>query len=430
LSTPREKAILVGLSLRQAGENGVTAKAEVEDHLDELSRLVDTAGAEVVDRIIQGRNSIDPAFFIGRGKAEELAWLARERDVQLLVFDDDLSPVQVRNLEKLIERKIIDRSGIILDIFASRARTSEARTQVELAQLQYMLPRLTRQWTHLSKQYGGVGTKGPGETQIETDRRAIRTKISHLRTKLRRIGKERAEQRKGREQFPRAALVGYTNAGKSTLMNRLTGAEVFVEDRLFATLDSTVRLVNLPPPHRLLLSDTVGFIRKLPAHLVASFKSTLDELREADILLHVVDLSHPAHEEQMAVVSDTLAEIGVSGVPMLTIFNKIDRIKSRDVVKAVSQRFPDAVLISAARAINIRELELRLIGVLNEGFVEETITVGHDSPRAIARIHELGQILEKKYDESGITIRFRIDRKLSGMIHKILKETDGDKTSS
>jgi GTP-binding protein HflX len=213
-------------------------------------------------------------------------------------------------------------------------------------------------------------------------------------------------------------------------MNRLTGADVLVENRLFATLDSTVRLVNLPPPHRLLLSDTVGFIRKLPAHLVASFKSTLDELREADILLHVVDLSHPAHEEQMAVVSDTLAEIGVSDVPMLTIFNKIDRIKSREVVKAVSQRFPDAVLISAARAINIRELELRLIGILNEDFVEETITVGHNSPRAIARIYELGQILDKQYDESGITIRFRIDRKLSGMIHKILKETDGEKPSS
>jgi len=286
--------------------------------------------------------------------------------------------------------------------------------------LQYMLPRLTRQWTHLSKQYGGIGTKGPGETQIETDRRAIRTKISHLRTKLRRIGKERAEQRKGREQFPRAALVGYTNAGKSTLMNRLTGAEVLVENRLFATLDSTVRLVNLPPPHRMLLSDTVGFIRKLPAHLVASFKSTLDELREADILLHVVDISHPAYEEQMAVVNDTLADIGITGVPVLTIFNKTDSIKSRDVLRAVSQRHPQAVLISASRGINVQVLETRLTEILDEGFVEETLTIGHDNPRAIARIHELAQILDKEYDEAGITIRFRIDRKSAGTIHKML----------
>jgi GTP-binding protein HflX len=332
--------------------------------------------------------------------------------------------VQLRNLEKLIDRKVIDRSGIILDIFASRARTSEAKTQVELAQLQYMLPRLTRQWTHLSKQYGGVGTKGPGETQIETDRRAIRTKISHLRTRLRRIGKERAEQRKGREQFPRAALVGYTNAGKSTLMNRLTGADVLVENRLFATLDSTVRLAHLPAPYKLLMSDTVGFIRKLPAHLVASFKSTLDELHEADILLHVVDISHPAYEEQMAVVNDTLAEIGVTRAQVLIVFNKTDRVTNRDTLRHLSHRFPQAVMVSASRGINIGELEQRLIRILDEDFVEETLTVGHESAHIVARIHQLGQILDKSYDEKGITVRFRIHKRLAGKIRKGLSEPE------
>jgi len=418
----RERAVIVGLSLRREGETGVSSRTGVDEHLDELAQLVDTAGAQVVHRIIQGRSSIDAAFFIGKGKAQELASLTREQDIQLVAFDDDLSPVQLRNLEELIERKVIDRSGIILDIFASRARTSEAKTQVELAQLQYMLPRLTRQWTHLSKQYGGIGTKGPGETQIETDRRAIRTKISHLRVRLRRIGKERAEQRKGREQFPRAALVGYTNAGKSTLMNRLTGADVLVENRLFATLDSTVRLAQLPPPHKLLLSDTVGFIRKLPAHLVASFKSTLDELHEADILLHVVDVSHPAWEEQMAVVNDTLAEIGVTRGHVLMVFNKTDKVPHLDTLRSLSQRFPQAVFISASRGINLGELEQRLIRILDEDFVEETLTIGHENPHVVARIHELGQIIEKKYTENGTIIRFRIERKKSGMIHKILKD--------
>ncbi|HCV42280.1 MAG TPA: GTPase HflX, partial [Bacteroidetes bacterium] len=293
-TTRRERAILIGVATRES------PRGKVEDYLQELALLADSAGADVVLKVIQERQNIDAAFYIGSGKADELAFLVEEKRIDLVVFDDDLSAVQVRNLEKLVKCKIVDRSGIILDIFASRARTSEAKTQVELAQLQYMLPRLTRQWTHLSKQFGGIGTKGPGETQIETDRRAIRHKISHLNTKLKRIAKERAEQRKGRENFPRVALVGYTNAGKSTLLNWLSKADVLVEDRLFATLDSTVRLVSLSPAHKILLSDTVGFIRKLPHHLVASFKSTLEEVAEADILLHVVDVSHPLFEEQIS----------------------------------------------------------------------------------------------------------------------------------
>ena len=242
----------------------------VEEHLSELEELADTAGADSIFKIIQSKSAIDPAFYIGKGKAEELAQLVELNDIDLAIFDDDLTPVQVRNLEKLFNRKIIDRSGLILDIFALRAKTKEAKTQVELAQLEYMLPRLTRAWTHLSKQYGGIGTKGPGETQIETDRRMIRTRISHLKEKLKEIESQRQTQSKGRKDFVRISIAGYTNAGKSTLFNLLTKADVFAEDKLFATLDSTTRTLSLDAKEKILISDTVGFIRKLPAHLVAS----------------------------------------------------------------------------------------------------------------------------------------------------------------
>jgi len=423
----RERAVLVGVSSGLPGGNGAAGRALVHEHLDELAQLADTAGADVVQRVVQNRAGIDPAYFIGRGKAEELLEIAKGQDIQMFLFDDDLSPVQVRNLEQLIGRKIIDRSGIILDIFASRARTSEARTQVELAQLQYMLPRLTRQWTHLSKQYGGIGTKGPGETQIETDRRAIRAKITQLRGRLQKISKERAEQRKGREQFPRVALVGYTNAGKSTLMYRLTGSDVLRENRLFATLDSTVRILELSPPHRVLLSDTVGFIRKLPHHLVASFKSTLDELLEADILIHVVDVSHPSFEDQMQVVNETLSEIGVKETPAVLAFNKTDLVGNQETLMALARRFPGAVFLSAARGINIRALGDRLIGILEEDIIEETVTLGHGDQQLMARIHELGHVLEKRYDDNGVTVRFRIAKKDAGRVRRLInQEESGD----
>jgi GTP-binding protein HflX len=333
----------------------------------------------------------------------------------------------VRNLEKLIKCKIIDRSGIILDIFASRARTNEAKTQVELAQLQYMLPRLTRQWTHLSKQFGGIGTKGPGETQIETDRRAIRTRITHLSAKIREIGREREVQRKGREQFPRVALVGYTNAGKSTLLNWFSGAGVVVEDMLFATLDSTVRLVSLTPAHRILLSDTVGFIRKLPHNLVASFKSTLDEVREADILLHVIDVSHPLFEEQIAVVNETLEEIGAQGKPTVMVFNKVDLLGNRNVIAYVSANFPHAVCISAARGINMSALTDALVSLLEGTVVEETLTFGQGEYDMVARVHETGEILEERYDGEGITVRVRMNRtRLEQLKKSLLIKRKGD----
>jgi len=407
-----ERAVIVGVTTRDH------RREQVEEYLDELQLLAESAGAVVVDRILQDRDNIDAAFFIGKGKAEELASIVEEQKIDLVIFDDDLSSVQVRNLERSIKCKIIDRSGIILDIFASRAKTSEAKAQVELAQLQYMLPRLTRQWTHLSKQFGGIGTKGPGETQIESDRRAIRTRISRLKTRLTRISREREVQRKGRENFPRVALVGYTNVGKSTLLNWFTKAGVLVEDRLFATLDSTVRLVELTPAHRILLSDTVGFIRKLPHHLVASFKSTLDEVVEADILLHVVDICSPLFEEQIAIVNTTLEEIGAQGKPTVTVFNKIDRVKDRTIIPYLAKSHANAVFISAARGINMGKLEKKIIELLEDSITEETLTLGQKDYAVISKIHDLGEILEKKYDGEEIVIRFRMNKAAAERLKK------------
>jgi len=415
----RERAILVGVVTPSS------RRAHVEDYLEELMLLAESAGALVVHQILQERQRIDPSTFIGKGKADEIAWLVEQHDIDIVIFDDDLSPVQIRNLEGIIGCKILDRSGIILDIFASRARTSEAKAQVELAQLQYMLPRLTRQWTHLSKQFGGIGTKGPGETQIETDRRAIRAKISHLNTRLRQIGREREVQRKGRDRYPRVALVGYTNAGKSTILNWFTRAGVLVEDRLFATLDSTVRAVTLSRSHRILLSDTVGFIRKLPHHLVASFKSTLDEVREADILLHVVDVSHPLFEDQISVVNETLEEIGAQGKPTIMVFNKIDRMENRGAIAHVRPAHPNAVFVAAARGINMAGLEAAITQVLDVDITEETLLLSQQDYPLISQIHDLAEIVEKKYDADGVTIRFRMNRRDADRLKKILARRSG-----
>jgi GTP-binding protein HflX len=403
-TTERERAILVGVVTRSVG------RERTAEYLAELALLADSAGADVVHQVVQERANIDAAFFIGKGKAAEVGQLVTDDRIDLVIFDDDLSAVQNRNLARVISCKILDRSALILDIFASRARTREAKTQVELAQLQYMLPRLTRQWTHLSKQYGGIGTKGPGETQIETDRRAIRTRITHLRGKLDDIARERAVQRKGREQFVRVALVGYTNAGKSTILNWFSDAGVLVEDRLFATLDSTVRLVVLTPVHRILLSDTVGFIRKLPHHLVASFTSTLDEVREADILLHVVDVSHPLFEEQMSVVNETLADLDAAGKPTVTVFNKIDRLAQRSVIPYLTENHPEAVFVSATRGIQMSALHDRLVRLLEGRIVEQTLTFNAADSAQIARLHDLAEVLETTYDGETVTVRIRIQQ--------------------
>lgn len=411
----RERAILVGV-ITSAAKRG-----RVEDSLDELALLADSAGAEVVLRMTQERQRLDHTFFIGKGKAEEITWLVQEKNIQLVIFDDDLSPVQTRNLEKLINCKILDRSAIILDIFASRARSREAKTQVELAQLQYMLPRLTRQWTHLSKQFGGIGTKGPGETQIETDRRVIRTRISHLRQKLAEIARERFQQRKGRENLPRVALVGYTNAGKSTLLNWFSQAGVLVEDRLFATLDSTVRMVRLSQVHRILLSDTVGFIRKLPHHLVASFQSTLDEVREATMVLHVIDVSHPLFEEQISVVNETLEDLGAAGKPTIMVFNKIDRVEAKHLIPYLRNNYENAVFIAAARGINMTSLEQAVINLLEADIVEETVTLRQEDSAIISHIFEIAEVVEKRYEPDEVTLRIRVNRLDADRLKKLLK---------
>src|SRR5665647_1509375 len=314
---PLERAILIGVLYHGQEES------EVEDFLEELSFLTETAGAEPVKRFIQKLDVPNPRTFVGSGKIEEIALFVQENSVDIAIFDDELTPSQLRNIEKDLNCRIIDRTNLILDIFASRARTSHARTQVELAQYQYLLPRLTGMWTHLERQRGGIGLRGPGETEIETDRRIIREKISKLKEQLKKIDTQMSTRRKGRASMVRVALVGYTNVGKSTLMNLISKTDLFAEDKLFATLDTTVRKVvigNLP----FLLSDTVGFIRKLPHDLVESFKSTLDEVREADLLLHVIDISHPAFEEQIKVVNNTLKDLGVSEKPLIIVFNKID----------------------------------------------------------------------------------------------------------
>lgn len=438
-TSERERALLVGVATRSiadtlrerelsanyglATDRSARANARrqrVEDYLEELELLADSAGAEVAGTIIQERQNIDAAYFIGSGKAQELAEFVEKEKINLVIFDDDLSAVQVRNLERVIKCKIVDRSGIILDIFASRARTSEAKTQVELAQLQYMLPRLTRQWTHLSKQFGGIGTKGPGETQIETDRRAIRTRISHLREKIKHIAQERAEQRKGRNKSPRVALVGYTNAGKSTLLNWFSNAGVLVEDKLFATLDSTVRAVSLSPAHKILLSDTVGFIRKLPHHLVASFKSTLEEVIEADILLHVVDISHALFEEQIEVVNDTLEELHANDKPTIFVFNKIDKVEDRSIVSFMSKRYSNAVFISASRGINVGALKSKIMELLDANISEQTMTFSQSDYQIISQIHEMADVLDKQYNGNEITIRFRMNNIHADRLKKVL----------
>ncbi len=364
-----ERAILIGVITPQQNKEQATA------YLDELAFLLKTAGGEPVKQFVQKLNMPEPRTYVGKGKIEEISAYILENDINLAVFDDELSPSQIRNIERALGIRIIDRNNLILDIFAYRARTSYARTQVELAQYQYLLPRLTGMWTHLEKQRGGIGMKGPGEKEIETDRRVIKERISLLKEKLKQIDKQKITQRKNRTGMIRVALVGYTNTGKSTLMNLLSKSEVFAEDKLFATLDTTVRKVvvkNMP----FLLSDTVGFIRKLPHALIESFKSTLDEVFEADVLIHVVDISHPGFEDQMGVVNQTLGDIKANDKPMITVFNKIDNytyVKKHedDLTPAgkenlsleelqntwMAQKPGTAIFISATKKIHFDELK-------------------------------------------------------------------------
>jgi len=414
-----EKAMLV--SIKQQNES----KFVVEEHLDELEMLADTAGAETILKVIQDKPFPDKTFFVGKGKAEELAELVKLNDIVIVIFDSDLSPTQARNLEKVIDRKIIDRSGLILDIFASRAQTKQAKTQVELAQLQYMLPRLTRAWTHLSKQHGGIGTKGPGETQIETDRRLIRTRISKLKEILLAIDKQDKTKSMNRSEFLKASLVGYTNAGKSTFLNLLTEADVLAENKLFATLDSTTRAFEMEKDKKILLSDTVGFIRKLPHNLIASFKSTLNVVKDADLILHVIDISHPFFEDHIKVVDETLAELGCSETAQIKLFNKVDALEDKDKIKYVRNKYDNAILISAARGINISEVNKKLIEFYENNHKQKNITLNATQSKIISQIHSMANVLSIEYIEDKVEITFKANKANYSKLEKIIGDDFG-----
>jgi len=390
-----ENAIAVGLILPNL------PKSVAEEHIEELTQLIRTAGGTVVARVIAKRPAPDPAMYIGKGKAEELKWLVEKHRVSLVVFDDDLSPAQIRNLEKAIggATKVIDRSALILDIFASRAKTREARTQVELAQLEYMLPRLTRAWSHLERQAGGIGTRGVGETQLELDRRIVRTRIARLKDELQRIEKTRATQRKGRGGAFTVALVGYTNAGKSTLFNRLTRGDAVAVDQLFATLDAKSQRIAHEMPRETVVIDTVGFIRKLPHHLVASFRSTMEEAVAADLVLHVIDASHPQHAEQREVGDEVLADLGVDSARVLEVYNKSDRVEEHFDI-----RRRNAVVVSALTGEHIDRLVEMIRDREREGGELLHLEIPHAESRLIAQLHELAEVYEQSTNDETVTI--------------------------
>jgi GTP-binding protein HflX len=399
-----ERAILVGSILPRQRRH------DVDEYLDELALLADTAGAEVVRRVVQDRKAIDPAYFVGKGKAKEISEQAKKLDLDLVIFDDDLTPAQIRNLESMTDVKVIDRSGLILDIFSRRAKSREAKTQVELAQLEYLLPRLTRRWQHLSRQEGGIGTRGPGETQLEVDRRLVAKRISTLKAELQKISQQRDTRRRNRSDIYKVAMVGYTNTGKSTLLNTLTSADVATENRLFVTLDSTIRGLSLSPQLRVLLIDTVGFIRKLPHHLVASFRSTLEEAVSSDLLLHVVDISHPMFQDQIESVNLVLADLKIIDKPAITVFNKIDLLKNRNLVDRLRDKYDPAVFVSATRGYMLSDLLDSIRKVYEHEVIDTNLEVRSHVSEVLAEVGSLGTILDTDVQNGRFHLKFRISR--------------------
>jgi len=425
LAPHQERAILIGAPLKRTN-----ARHLVDEHLEELGRLTDTAGALVVASLTQNIDRPDPSTYIGKGKLEELRQLIASTEATVVIFDDELSPAQGKNLEEELGKRVIDRAELILDIFAVRARSAEAKMQVELAQLEYSLPRLTRMWTHLEKFRGGIGVRGPGETQLETDRRLVGHRIKLLKERIEDVKKTRAIQRHGRSEEFRVAIVGYTNAGKSSLLRSLSGAaDVFVEDRLFATLDPLTREVTLrdesgkEPPTRILVTDTVGFIRKLPHHLVASFRATLEEVLDASVLLHVVDVSNPSWEEQRDIVDATLASLGAADRPTLYVFNKMDLLDAPTVesVRArVSALLPGSVFSSATGKGGTGELLDALRSYVAKSMPTLRVRVPAAEGGVLAEIHRKGQVLSSEQDldtgDSLIVVRAH-ERSLAGWRH-------------
>ncbi len=417
---PPSRAVLVGIKLRN------TLMHETEESLQELQQLTETAGIEVVATTIQPRNVPNPTYFIGEGKVEdELKPLVAELNADAIIFDEELSPAQNRNLERALEVATIDRTGLILQVFAQRALTKEARLQVALAQLEYALPRLTRMWTHLSRLATGGGggrhLRGPGETQLEMDRRWVRRNIAHVRKALDAVEKQRHVQRRNRSEKIKVSLVGYTNAGKSTLFNRLTGETVLAEDKLFATLDSTTRKLDLPQKQQILLSDTVGFIKKLPHQLVAAFKATLEEVLEADLLLHVIDVSHPEAEAQIAAVNVVLEELKATDMPMFMVFNKIDRLKSDDEGLHILQcQYPDALPISAQRGDGVPAL----IEALSQRFAERgtdiSLCIPYTEGKALDLLHKHGIVLDTEYATEAVHVKARLPNRYLKSVSQFL----------
>ena len=399
----QEKALLVGVI--QPG----TTESQIHEHLDELELLAETAGAKIAGRITQRVSKINPATFIGKGKAEELLNQAKELGVKLIVFDDELSSGQIKNYHKISENvKVLDRSGLILDIFHKHAKTKEARTQVDLAYMEYLLPRLTRQWTHLERQMGGIGTRaGMGETQIEIDRRLTRTRISKLKKELIRIEKERDTQSYRRQSEFRVSLVGYTNAGKSTLFKALTGSDVYIQDQLFATLDTTVRQLEIDESHQILLSDTVGFIRKLPHNLVASFKSTLKEVLEADLILVMLDISSSQIEDHIQTIENVLKDMGAQEIPKIIVLNKVDLLTDGNMIEKRQREFPDSVTVSAKQHLRLSELKSRILGKMEENFQTIDLEFSYDQGKTIAHAQEGVEVLKREYEENRVKLRIR-----------------------
>ena len=389
-----EKVIAIGLILP------TITRTVAEEHLEELAKLIETAGGVVVERVIAKRPAPDPATYVGSGKAEEIKAIVEKHGADLVVFDDDLSPAQARNFEKIVGKtKVIDRSGLILDIFAGRAKTREAKTQVELAQLEYMLPRLTRAWTHLERQAGGIGTKGVGETQLELDRRIIRTRIARLKEDLEKIEQIRETQRKSRFGVYTVALVGYTNAGKSTLFNRLTQGGAMALDQLFATLDAKTHKAAFEAPRETVIVDTVGFIRKLPHNLVASFRSTMEEAVAADLVLHVMDASHPQVLDQRAIGEEVLADLGVDAAKVIDVFNKADRLEDGDFHLSRHQ----SVVVSALTGQGIEKLEDVIRERQRAGGELLHLEIPHSASRMTAKLHELAEVFEQNATDEGVT---------------------------